>query len=374
MATHVLTGATGFAASALALELLKDPQARIVAITRPGRTAPQERLRAVLDIAADAYAADEVVRDGIARRVTALPGNLCTESLGVDPAELRSVADPVDHFWHCAASLKFDPANSRELEQTNVSGTKEALALAKRLRAERFTYMSTAYVSGRTGGHITEGPAAGRIEECNAYERSKIRAEELVAEARGLSTRIVRPSIIIGHSETRATVGGETGFYGLIRRLVQVCRIAERRGTSIDEILGGERFRVMIDPASTTNLIPVDQVAREAVAIGGSDSSDRFFHLTNPKPPSVVEVLSAVFQEVGLNLPRFTETFDGFTDFELQMAQDMAFYHGYALVPVDFDRSCTDAVVGLAGTRPMDVEDLRAYAQAYVGKLCGARA
>lgn len=280
-AAHFVTGATGFVGSNLVLELLAQAKTEIYSLVRPWSESPQTRLETALRRAARAAGHGNSLDRVISTRCHAVEGDIQSANCGVHERRLPRL----DQFWHLAASLRFEERYAEEIYQANMDGTRNALALARRCGLERyFNYVSTAYVAGCRTGLITEEVTSGH-ETNNHYESNKVQAEMLVSGETSLSTRIYRPSIVIGHSRTRAVASGFTGLYGCMRRALRLSQIMQRLQEGLAEKTD---LRVYAEPDARMNLIPVDVVARQMVRISSSNAEAKVCHITNPTPqPSV---------------------------------------------------------------------------------------
>jgi nucleoside-diphosphate-sugar epimerase len=353
--THLVTGATGFVGGALVLELLRQTDDPVVCLVRaPGPERARERLHESLAEAAVGYGRDELLGE-IARRCRAVPGDILRPGCGA--AGVRA-----DEVWHCAASLKYEDEQAAEIFQHNVEGTRNVLDLARAAGVTVFNHVSTAYVAGRRTGVVRE-ELVGDEEVCNnRYEQSKVRGERLVAGVSDMHVRILRPSIVIGHSRTLVATSF-TGLYGFIRGLGQFRRAVARR---LGDFLTHRAVRVLADPATRTNFIPVDAVAANAVAIGRSNTSAGVFHLTNACMPTVGQGMMLLFRELGLRAPRFIGSAREFTSIDEALDREVRFYSSYMLNGKDFDRGNTDAVAGTASHYPMTDDVLLAHVRWFV--------
>ena len=150
----------------------------------------------------------------IAARTRAVPGEIAETGV---TGELPSTG--VDLLIHVAASLKFADRDAAELHQVNVDGTRAVARYSERAGVTRFVHVSTAFVVGRRHGVIREDDPLPR-DFHNAYERSKATAERAVREVRP-GAAIVRPSVVIGHRATAATMSA-SGYYTMVKALVQL--------------------------------------------------------------------------------------------------------------------------------------------------------
>ena len=364
---HLVTGATGFVGSALVLELLRETDDFVVCVARPADDAAEasRRVHAALAVAARGSEQEQLL-ERARGRLRAVPGDLLSERCGVRADRVGRV----DEVWHAAATLRFEAVQRDWIFAHNLGGTREMLALADVLGASRFNYVSTAYVSGARTGHIPEelAPRDGRVN--NAYEESKVQAEHLVAES-GLAYRILRPSIVIGYSKTCAA-GSDDGFYGYLRKLAALRRLAQRKGQLADLA----RARLHGDPEAPLHLIPVDAVARNAVRISLSSSAQHVFHLVNAAPPCVGDVSAAIGRRLGLDGPRV-----GLSDgpdpspYDGAFSEHMSFFTAYLERTRQFCQQNTDAAIGReASWWPLDAEGLERYIDRFLRDLRAAPA
>lgn len=361
--THVLTGATGFIGAAMVMELLRRTEDTIVAIVRAGDTSAEARFRAALETAADAYESGPVDLD----RCRVVTGDLLLPECGVQ----ESLDGGRAVFWHCAASLRYENRYAREIVATNVEGTRHALSLAARLGVERFNYVSTAYVAGKASGVIRE-TLSDAVETNNAYESSKVEAERLVSAATAFRTRILRPSIVVGHGRTKAATAF-SGFYGFLRQLVQLRGMLDRTQAGLPE---RTVLRIRVEADARVNLAPIDMVAEELVRIGLSDGADGVFHVSHPNPPTAGATIRNMCRAVGLADPLFVADTSEFSWLDERLDARIAFYRSYVVGDKQFERVRTDAALGgrPAPAPHLDEDTLDAYIHWYVARLAAERA
>ncbi|MDP2712022.1 MAG: SDR family oxidoreductase [Solirubrobacteraceae bacterium] len=195
----LLTGATGFVGMELLVRLLEQTDRDVVALVRAADdAAAQERI-------------DELLKTLIAPaarprrgRVRAVAADLETAGLGLSPISRERLTGSISAVVHCAASISF----TLPLEQArriNVEGTREVVELAGEAHArgslDRYVHVSTAYVAGDRSGVISEHDSDVGQGFRNTYERTKLEAEQIVADS-DLPAAIVRPSVIVGDSVT----------------------------------------------------------------------------------------------------------------------------------------------------------------------------
>lgn len=203
-AKHILmTGATGYLGAIVVASLLRDTAAQITCLTRS-----MHDRKALLEPIIEEWEAQShgCWSDAVEERIhqMTLPEDLS------DVANLAPQLEGVDEIIHCAGCL--DYYDIEKLQAVNVGYTAHLLVLARRLALKRFVYVSTAYSCGYQT-HITaeallpEPPA-----DPTQYTRTKREAERLVA-ASGVPFVVMRPSILIGTSDTGRYSGKRYGVY-----------------------------------------------------------------------------------------------------------------------------------------------------------------
>jgi thioester reductase-like protein len=283
--TALLTGATGFLGSSLALELLGSGRERVYCLVRPRGDVATRLRRAVLSAADSAGIADGL--DEQLDRLIPIAGDIAQPGLGLS-AEDRALLDDdrPDEVWHAAASLQYEDKYKESIMATNVDGAATVVHTVAELGIPVLNHISTAYVAGLRVGDVHEEPYDPAFEPNNWYEDSKRQGEDLVvANAdRFERVRIMRPSIIVGNSTTYRSTS-DSGYYGFLRGLERFCRLVERKE---DRYLDHHEVKLYVEPHSSLNLVPVDTSVSEAIEIADDPNEDgRYFHLTNPFPITI---------------------------------------------------------------------------------------
>ena len=350
--SHLVTGGTGFVGRALILELLTCTDVDVICLVRPrdSSQSAQERLHEALTEAAIAYGVEDSVRTAISRRCRAVGTDLDD---AVDDVAATLVGQ-VDQIWHCAASLRYRERDRNIVERTNVDGTDRMLRFAMTVGASAFHYVSTAYVVGAGDGQLPERPLRAGTSN-NVYEETKLRAEQLVLTQAppDLRVTILRPSVVVGHSATSAVSGSLTGIYGLGRQLASYAASDTRPPGPV---------RIGLAPDDTLDLVPIDQVAREAVRCGLHGADRTVYHLTGGRPVGVGLLLNTLCRELGLPGPMFVSDPAELRDPERELDRRLGFYSTYLRGDKRFARANTDAVMQAAPLGGVD--------DAMLGDLC----
>jgi nucleoside-diphosphate-sugar epimerase len=201
---------------------------------------------------------------------------------------------PLDSIWHFAGDLRMDADSEEEVLAVNLGGMRHVLDLCRRTGATLHD-VSTAYVCGTREGRVLEGDLNCGQSFRNAYESSKAKAEELVREhLQGAPGMVFRPSIVLGDSGTGVTLT----FAGFYRVLWAALRLHDRLADLADAEL-----QIPLPCASREE--PVNLVAAEYVTDlldrlhRDERSLGRTFHVVNPQPPSIGEILDVIMEVIG---------------------------------------------------------------------------
>jgi thioester reductase-like protein len=225
------------------------------------------------------------------RRVELVAGDAASIDFGLSGAELRKLATRITRIHHCA-QVTYLGVDRAAAERVNVGGARELLEVAAACeRLESLVFYSTASVSGDRTGVIKEDDLNKGQRFRNVVDETKARAEKIVRGAIGrLPVVIVRPSIVVGDSTT-GQIDRMDGPYLLIVLIL----------TSPPDLVLPLPGRGDVP----LNLVPIDWVARSAVAIGDDPRAvGRCFHLVDPAPLSARRVFELVAQAAGRRGPR----------------------------------------------------------------------
>lgn len=356
--TILLTGVTGFVGGAIALELLRRTDAHLVCLVRPRDNDPAPaRLLASLQATAEMYGVPLTEAD--IARCRALPGDITMPTGGIDVGELTNITE----FWHVAASLAFEDERAEEISLHNEQGTKSIVDLARKCDCTTFNYVSTAYVAGAQRGIIAETVVPESTLPNNHYERSKIAAERIVGEAGFDTTRIFRPSIVIGHSETHIATTF-SGLYGFIRGLQ---RARDEVRESLGDLLKFRPLRLLADSNTPVNFIPIDYMARAAVNIAAQGDGINIYHLANSAPPKLADCWDSLTDVLGMIRPLFVDNPDEFTLIDQKVDERMNFYRPYMNDEKHFSVSNAEKVLGLdALSCPLRADDIAQHVAWYL--------
>lgn len=211
-------------------------------------------------------------------------GDITLPNLGLENP--RKIQSEIDECFHLAAV--YDLAVSFELGyRVNVKGTENVVNfLLRSPHFKRFHYVSTAYVSGWATGVFTENDFDLGQGFKNFYEETKFLAEKVVRQNMNeLPTTIYRPGIVVGDS-----VKGETAkFDGPYYVILLMLKLPNH--SPFPKVGSGE---------AEVNIVPVDYVVTSIAYLSGRpEAVGKVFHLTDPKPHKVFELVQIFAQRLG---------------------------------------------------------------------------
>jgi dihydroflavonol-4-reductase len=139
-----------------------------------------------------------------------------------DLLDIHSISDAlegVDHVYHCAAIVSFDPREKSQIIQANIDGTANLVNASIEHGIKKFCHVSSIAVLGRADNDgLTDEHSQWKPSSNNStYAISKFGAEREVwrGAEEGLNVVVVIPSVILGAGEpTKSTVR----FFHAIRK------------------------------------------------------------------------------------------------------------------------------------------------------------
>ena len=190
----------------------------------------------------------DVTGHGLAMRATRLRpcvGDVTRQGFGLLDADAEWLQAEATHVVHAAAVTDFN-ADLAQTVPINVEGTRQALALARRMRKlDAFAHVSTLYVAGRRTGEVREEDLDHDAGFINAYEQTKYEAERLVrASMPALPVSTYRLSLLVGRASD-----------GHVHRTLEAHKMFEL-------FASGRATRVPGAPSHTLDMLPTDYAAR----------------------------------------------------------------------------------------------------------------
>ena len=262
--SYFVTGATGFIGRHLVQELLRNREGEVFALVREGS---QERLAQL----AEDWEGGE--------RVTPVVGDLTQERLGVEQSWIDEHRGKIEHFFHLAAVYDMT-ADDEDNDRANVTGTRNAVALANALEAGILHHASSVAVTGSYKGMFREDMFDEGQKLPSSYHQTKFDSEKIAREESSVPWRVYRPSVVIGHSKTGEMDKIDGPYYFF--KALQKARHALP-----------EWFPLVGLEFGYTNIVPVDYVAAAMDHIAHQPGLDgQAFHLMASKSQRSGEVLN----------------------------------------------------------------------------------
>jgi len=334
----LITGATGLLGSYLVRDLLLDGQPLAVMVRRSRRESPEARVERIVQDW-------EIELGKRLPRPRVITADLTQPRCGLSEQDLGWIGRHCSTLLHNAASLSFRGGDrAAEPWLSNVTGAAHVLDVARLTDIEHFHHVSTAYVCGLRDGTVTEDELDVGQEFGNDYERSKVEAETMIREARGLtSVTVYRPSIIVGDSHT----GFTSTYHGLFAAL----RLGHTLLTKV--VVGATSCPALlrlldIEPSNHKNFVPVDWVSAViAHCVQRTEARGRTFHLTHPEPLSSIAVGTLVQEAVERYSKAASPDDPDLRDeqwFADNLAVQLDVYRSYFRNDPTFDRTNTEAL------------------------------
>ncbi|WP_408099280.1 non-ribosomal peptide synthetase [Bacillus mycoides] len=216
-----LTGATGYLGSHILYELLKDTTVHIYCLVRPTQDIQQRIVNTLTNYFKN-------IKKEWLQRITAVPGDLGAENLGMSEEEFKVIRSKVDTVIHCGADVRHF-GDVAQFENVNVQGTGRMLALTE--EGATFHFVSTIGIPielavDQWDIYEKTGDFNYDVVLENVYSNSKLQAENLVREAikDGVRGNIYRAGNLACHSKTgrfQQNIEGNA-FYRLIKAMLLI--------------------------------------------------------------------------------------------------------------------------------------------------------
>ena len=125
----------------------------------------------------------------------------------LDIPSLEEAMKDITEVYHCAAMVSFNPSKRAAMYEINIKGTANLVNVALAHDVQALCHVSSIAALGRVkeGEEITEETKWGDSKDNSHYSITKYKSEQEVwrANAEGLNTVIVNPSVILGEGNWR---------------------------------------------------------------------------------------------------------------------------------------------------------------------------
>ncbi len=262
---YFVTGATGFIGKRLVKKLLARKGSVVYFLLRE---TSRDKIPALLEFW------------GVGKsRAIPVFGDLRSPKLGVAKEDIKALSKHIDHFYHLAAIYDM-LAEADEQIAVNVDGTRNTVEFANAIQAGTLHHVSSIAAAGMFEGIFREDMFDEAEGLNHPYFATKHESEKIVRNETKGAWRVYRPGMVVGDSKTGAAdkVDGPYYFFKLIQRIRQLL-------PPWMPTVGIEGGRI--------NIVPVDYVVDAMEHISHLPKLDgRAFHLTDPEPMRVGEVLN----------------------------------------------------------------------------------
>ena len=140
-----------------------------------------------LDPLRDRYGAelDEFLRE----KVVVVSGDITDDHLGFTPERAEAIASDIDVLLNSSGRVTFNPPLEAALK-TNVTGTLNTIAFAKRMKRPALVHVSTCFVAGDRSGEVWENePLIGYFPR-RAEEASEFSVDKEIDDCERLAVRV----------------------------------------------------------------------------------------------------------------------------------------------------------------------------------------
>lgn len=351
----VIAGANSFVASHFVHELLVRGYDVVALVRGSSDQSATERMNQAL---IDTTLEYPVQPDNL----TVLNYALLDEGFGLSEKDLDWVfRDGVDYF-HFAASLKFDYQSKEEIFETNIDGLSNALEVFNHNSdsESRFFFISTAYSCGIFSGIFEEKfyPDDDISSFRNYYEQSKRNAENVLKvymEQNGISAHVIRLSQVVGNSQTGVTIT-DYGIFDFARRI-----------HALANEYPDQTIRIHADPLANQNLIAIDTIVNDLLALLKVESVPTILNFVANKPVENQKIIQSISDLLPINLiPLKDISADQMNKLEQMILAGMSFTGNYIDTDIHFDTKNRDQII-TSNHREVTDESLKAMLSYYLG-------
>lgn len=295
--TFLVTGATGFLGSHIAVELLRKGYFLLILCRPKNNLIASQRFRQLLKwFGIDGHDPS---------KYKVIQGYIDQPQFGLKETTFDYLLDTVDEVFHCAAETSFSERKRKQVETTNIMSLENVLDFAIRSNTSFFHHISTCYVMGQKSGLCEEKISDNNL-FYNIYEESKHKGEVIVTRAcreNGIRLNIYRPSIVYGDSNTGKCMRFNALYFpiktALLLKDIYVTDIEEHDGERAKEMgvkieEGNSVYlpiRLEKNDRGRINVIPVNFFIEATMAIMEESLEGNIFHIVSDKPKKLERII-----------------------------------------------------------------------------------
>lgn len=330
----VINGANGYVASNFVVELLNRGYLVVALVRDKENASAADRMRETLIEMSDGDPVD-------LNRLKVFDYSLFKPNFNLSDDTLREIFGGTVHYYHFAASLKFDFKSKDEIFGTNMQGLTNSVETFLKFSGSgsRFYFISTAYSCGRMKGIFREQFYDNEEIDAfrNYYEQSKRFAENRLRQyivEDGLNCSILRISQIVGNRSTGVTKTD----YGIFDFSKRIQRIANMSPNTI--------LRLQVDETCTQNLLAIDTVVSYFMDILEAKAVPEIINIVSKEPFPNQSILDILEDILPINLvPNMKLKPVEMNKVEKIMAVGMSFSGAYININPVFETKNLDAIV-----------------------------
>ncbi|MEO7969693.1 MAG: SDR family oxidoreductase, partial [bacterium] len=135
-------------------------------------------------------------------KVVVVGGDIGDTNLGYSEEQAQQIADDIDVVLNSAGNVTFNPTLESAL-RTNVVGTQNVIAFAKRMKRPALIHVSTCFVAGNRSGPVWENdPVVGYFPRKDELKGVEFSVEEEIRDCAKLADRVreeARDAMMVAH-------------------------------------------------------------------------------------------------------------------------------------------------------------------------------
>ncbi|UKP00590.1 thioester reductase domain-containing protein [Nostoc sp. UHCC 0870] len=305
----LLTGATGFIGAFLLRELLNKTTASVYCLIKSENleTATQRIIKTLKDY--------QIWDSSYLERIIPIVGDLTQPKLGLSELEFQNLANQIDVIYHNGARVNHTEPYNR-LKSANVLGTQEIFRLASQSKLKPVHLISSTSIFAANNNSNSQVTEDANLDDygipIGGYSQSKWASEKLAINAinRGIPVNIYRLGAVSGDSKTGAFNQNDF-LYKLLLGYVQLGSIP--------------------DTPMPLEILPVDYVSQAIVELSKIPSTQRIFHIIQPKPISS-DIVFEQLKKIGIEIDK--TSYHQWRNQILEIAQNSPKHILYPLIPL----------------------------------------